>query len=505
MVCRLRSGNCGFIMIEKSYFTPRLALLGLLLVCVADMRAQRTQSLSNLQFHSSNSTLNESFKWAKQQALGYVSTKTGTIGPWYEAALPGRNAFCMRDVSHQTEGAAALGLFAANHNMLGRFAESAAASRNWAAYWEIDGNGKPSTFDYVSDDDFWFNLPANFDVLDAAVRMWRWTGDQTYRDDPRFQRFFRATLSDYIEQWQLQPASILARQRIATCKLSEGKFVDSRGIPSYTEGTTDFTIGADLLAAEYRAMRSYSEIAVSRRDKERSARLQGSADQLQRILETVVWSPEERHFYGMIRGNRSGTGSGDTLVLYFGAVKDRDRIRGALDYMADPKYWGQINIEEETYIPIVMFRYGRSRDAYKVLFDMTRPHKPRREYPEVSYAAVAAIVSGAMGIEPSKAGDNFDLRTLGLPLESTDDLAVTSLEIRNHILDVRHTGRKTSSMANRQGSTLRWKAEFAGNCGRMHVNGRAVRGVHDSLPGGMPLCSTIVTIPAGGSATVTMM
>jgi len=492
-------------MIEKSYLTARLLIFGLLLVCVADMRAQRTRSLPNLQFHSSNSALNESFKWAKQQALAYVSTDTRTIGPWYEAALPGRNAFCMRDVSHQTEGAAALGLFAANHNMLGRFAESATASRNWAAYWEIDGNGKPSTFDYVSDDDFWFNLPANFDVLDAAVRMWRWTGDQTYRDDPRFQRFFRATLSNYIEQWQLQPSSILARQRIANRKLSEGKFVDSRGIPSYTEGTTDFTIGADLLAAEYRAIRSYSEIAVSRQDKERSVQLQGSADQLQRILESVVWSPEERHFYGMIRGNRSGTGSGDTLVLYFGAVKDRDRIRGALDYVADPKYWGQINIEEESYIPLVMFRYGRSKDAYKVFFDMTRQNKPRRQYPEVSYAAVAAIVSGAMGIEPSKAGDNFDIRTLAQPIDSTDDLSVTSLEIRNHIVDVRHVGRTTSSMTNRQGSALRWKAEFAGECGSMHANGRAVRSLHDSLPGGVPLCSTIVTIPAGGSATVTIV
>jgi hypothetical protein len=335
--------------------------------------------------------------------------------------------------------------------------------------------------------------------------MWRWTGDDTYREDPRFRRFFRATLSDYIEQWQLQPVSILTRQRIANRKLSKGTFVDSRGIPSYTEGTSDFTVGADLLAAEYRAMRSYSEIALSRQDKALSMRLQSGADQLQRTLETIVWSPEERHFYGRIRGDRSGAGSGDTLVLYFEAVKDRDYIHGALDYIANPKYWGQINIEEETYIPIVMFRYGRSADAYKVLFDMTNPHKPRREYPEVSYAAVAAIVSGAMGIEPSKTGDNFDIRTLGLPLESTDDLAVTSLEIRNHILDVRHTGRTISSVANRQGSALRWKAEFAGNCGRMHLNGRAIRGVHDSLPGGMPLCSTIVTIPSGRSATVAMM
>jgi hypothetical protein len=103
--------------------------------------AQKAAPLSSLEFHSSNNSLNESFRWAKQQALGYVRPGPDSIGPWYEAALPGRNAFCLRDVSHQALGAAALGLFEANRNMLDRFAESAAASRNWAAYWEIDGKG----------------------------------------------------------------------------------------------------------------------------------------------------------------------------------------------------------------------------------------------------------------------------------------------------------------------------------------------------------------------------
>jgi hypothetical protein len=297
----------------------------------------------------------------------------------------------MRDISHQTEGAAALGLFAANHNMLSRFAASAAASRSWAAFWEIDGNGKPSSFDYLSDADFWFNLPANFDVLDAAVRMWRWTGDNTYRDDPRFRQFFRETLTDYVEQWQLQPTTILARERIVNRKLLKGEFADSRGIPSYSEGTADFVVGADLLAAEYRAIRSYAEIAVEPHDKALSSRMQHGADRLQRILETVVWSPQERHFYGRIRGDRSGAGSGDTLVLYFGAAKNPDSIRGALDYVANPKYWGQINIEEESYVPIVLFRYGRSEEAYKVLFDLTRPGKLRREYPEVSFCSANCL------------------------------------------------------------------------------------------------------------------
>src|SRR5260370_6232705 len=80
----------------------------------ARARAQQAPPLSALEFHSSNPALNDTFRWARQQALAYVRTGSDSIGPWYEAALPGRNAFCMRDVSHQVSGAAALGLFAAN-------------------------------------------------------------------------------------------------------------------------------------------------------------------------------------------------------------------------------------------------------------------------------------------------------------------------------------------------------------------------------------------------------
>ena len=205
------------ILIWTCWLTSALTTFGGTLVDARD-----ATTISDLEFHSSSAALNASFTWAKQQALAYVRPGTNSIGPWYEAALPGRNAFCMRDVSHQTEGAAALGLFAANRNMLDRFALSVAPSRNWAGYWEIDSKGQPSTADYRSDDDFWFNLPANFDVLDAIVRMWEWTGDETYRDDLRLQRFFRKTLSDYVTQWQLEPERILTRPRIANRRLEIG-------------------------------------------------------------------------------------------------------------------------------------------------------------------------------------------------------------------------------------------------------------------------------------------
>ncbi len=78
---------------------------------------------SSLELQSSDERLVEAFHWAKRQALDYVFDGD-PVGPWYEASLPGRSAFCMRDVSHQTAGAEALGLSAYNLNMLHRFAEN---------------------------------------------------------------------------------------------------------------------------------------------------------------------------------------------------------------------------------------------------------------------------------------------------------------------------------------------------------------------------------------------
>jgi hypothetical protein len=196
------------------------------------VHAQAVTPLSSLQIESSDKKLVQAFQWAKSQAMAYAHDGSDPVGPWYEAALPGRNSFCMRDVSHQTTGAAALGLYPANLNMLERFAAAVSPGRDWAGYWEIDKLGNPSAADYLSDNDFWYNLPANFDLLDSIVRMWRWTGDNTYLNGPSFQRFFESTATAYVNAWDLQPDTILKRPRLMNQHLSKGKFVQSRGIPS---------------------------------------------------------------------------------------------------------------------------------------------------------------------------------------------------------------------------------------------------------------------------------
>lgn len=67
--------------------------------------------------------------------------------------------------------------------------------------------------DYKNDDEIWYDLPANFDVLDASYRMFLWTGDLSYVNDPVFLYFYKRTADDYIERWQLAADNVMQRKR----------------------------------------------------------------------------------------------------------------------------------------------------------------------------------------------------------------------------------------------------------------------------------------------------
>lgn len=91
--------------------------------------------------------LAEGFDWAKNQALSYAHDVGDPVGPWYQAALPGREAFAMRDVSHQALGAHFLGLDEHTRNMLFRFARSISDEKDWRAKFagrhaELDYDGR---------------------------------------------------------------------------------------------------------------------------------------------------------------------------------------------------------------------------------------------------------------------------------------------------------------------------------------------------------------------------
>jgi hypothetical protein len=467
------------------------------------VQAEGGTPISNLQLKSSDKELVQAFQWAKSQALAYAHDSSDPVGPWYEAALPGRDSFCMRDVSHQTTGAAALGLYAENRNMLERFAAAVSPGRDWAGFWEIDKLGNPSAADYLSDNDFWYNLPANFDLLDSIVRMWRWTGDKTYVNDPSFQRFFETTATDYIKAWDLQPGLILNRHRIMNERLSKGKFIHARGIPSYSEGEDNFNLGTDLLAAEYRAFESLRFVAISRHEVRPAQQYEYTANKILHLIERRAWSEKNHHFMGFFSQDGTTHGAGDAMVLYFGATKDSRHIRAALSHIESEKYLKNIGIEEESYLAQTLYRYGENRAAYERIMDLTRPNKERRDYPEVCFSVIGAIVTGMMGLEVV-GGDNRKrpvLYSIARFPKNSDSATLMGVRIRENLVDLQHVGDRRSVLTNRSGPTFCWQATFSGKVPFLIVDGHPVRS-KISFTAGLAPVSWITTEVATGASVV---
>jgi len=102
---------------------------------------------------------------------------------------------------------------------------------------------------------------------------------------------------------------------------------------------------------------------------------------------------------GFFSGDGNTHGSGDAMVLYYGATKNPGHIRAALSHIESEEYLKGIGIEEESYHPQTLYRYGEKDAAYRIIMDLTRQDKDRRDYPEVSFSVIGAIVTGMMGIE----------------------------------------------------------------------------------------------------------
>ncbi len=163
---------------------------------------------------STDTALQGAFNRAKQMALKHRGDPADPVGPWYESALPPRSAFCMRDVSHMATSGEILGMSRENKNMFTKFVSNISESKDWCTYWEIDKWNRPCPADYRNDKEFWYNLPANFDVLNASYQLYLWTGDTTYISNPAFTNFFEKTVNEFIAHWALQSNSIMTRPRI---------------------------------------------------------------------------------------------------------------------------------------------------------------------------------------------------------------------------------------------------------------------------------------------------
>ena len=407
--------------------------------------SEQTGSAGIMEFRCSDPKLEAGFYRAREQALFYAHDR-GPAGPWYEAALPGRNAYCMRDVSHQAAGAHFLGLDAHNKNMLRRFAQSMSESRDYCCFWEITGDGTPAPVDYTSDQDFWYNLPANFDVMDACWRMYCLTGDMDYLEHPDFAAFYDRTVGEYIAAWDHDGDGIPDRDM---------QGIHRRGIPSYDEqrGMEKMAVAADLIAAEYRGLISYVKLRGLTGTE--AADWNQKAEQLAERLADQWYDRENHRFYGAMdpAGRMFPALGSPHLLAYFDAVRDEVQRLTLLDQIHALGQEGVI-VELLSHYPEIFFRHGQPDRGLFWLERLTSPALPRREYPEASFAAVGAYVTGLMGI--SSDARSRTLRTDSRLPSWVDYASLKNCPLFGGAIDLTCRGAYTR-LHNRTGASLCWR------------------------------------------------
>lgn len=443
----------------------RTSICALLLLCLVSFS---TPCLS-VSLKATDSVLEQNFQWAMRMALSYAHEGPDPVGPWYEAALPNRASFCMRDVSHQCVGAHILGLSLHNKNMMSHFASAVSPKRDWCSFWEINKDNKPCPDDYVNDGEFWYVLNANFDVMQACLKLYNWTADSDYIRNAVFQRFYDVTYNEFIPYWKLTPDEMMDRQDIMHRPGSlsaQSRFYNYRGLPSYVESVRGLNCSADLIAAAYSGCKAYATIKRILCDTLEMTQALRLAERYRVLLESQWWDTKEKRYNAFHfmdghfeAGSRSKSGKGTpygNYILWFGVDKHSDRVQSILDgFLSCKNAW---NIEDYSYMPLLLFQYNKNAEA---ILAMNRiPHLYRSEYPEASFSVVEDMISGLMGLEPNT--EQKTLKTLyhGKECDTTE---IDKIPLWGGTVNVMHKGANTMQLTNNTHRPITWLATFYGN------------------------------------------
>ncbi len=454
----------------KVYFLIIFAIILIVGGCAATSRGD--EPLSKLPpeevavFTSTDKNLQKSFEWAKKTALSYSHNGQDPVGYWYEAALPKREAFCMRDVSHQSVGAQILGLVEHNKNMFTHFIENISESKDWCSFWEINRYDAPAPADYLNDREFWYNLNANFDVLQACFKLYCWTGDKDYVSSPAFVHFFDRTVSEYVDRWKLSPDSLMRRPSHMNLpdKFDPGNnFHVCRGLPSYVENLPGITTGVDLLATLYGGFSAYSRIAALNGNNVQAERAYQHAQKYRNILEEQWWdTAHNRYNTALLNTGEFTRGEGVPYILWFGATEDPERIRASFTDILSSEW----NAENLSHFPELFYRYGYNDEAYEYLISL--PAMTRADYPEVSFGIIEGCVSGVMGFRPSYADKTVE--TLSR-MKEKEEAEIKNISSFDGYMTVKHIGNDYTEIVNNTNIGLSWKASFLGEYPYIESNG----------------------------------
>jgi len=464
------------------------------------------QAQSEVTFKSNNTGLNQAFNWAKNKALSFAHDGSDPVGYWYEAALPNREAFCMRDVSHQAIGAEILGLSKHNANMFQKFAENISAEKDYCSYWEINRYNKPAPVDYENDRDFWYNLPANFDVIYNAHRLYNWTGDKNYLENPAFKKFYSLSMNEYVDHWDLGHDEITSRDR-AMHSNDASRFGINRGIPTYNEGGRGETmLGIDLSASIIAAYKAYSAMLKNSGETAEADKYLQKAKQEQKFLDEFWWDQSKQEYrsiqyadktfdYFMVENNQAYL----HYLLYYNAIDDQAKIKKLTeDYRAS---YQKLIVELKSYLPIIFYENGYSKLATEMIIDLCSPENKRRDYPENSFTIIEHVTRGLMGIEVDASLKKVS--TLSR-LEAENDWAeMNDIPLLSNKISVKHIGKSKTVFTNRTGSPVTWSAGMPGNHAFVYVNGKKKKSTKLNSNGLESSCYEVM-VKAGEAVTVSV-
>jgi len=466
-----------------------IVLLIMLISCrsqpaIKDLIDRDTHSL---QFSSSDTSLVSIFNWASETARGYVGDDNDPVGPWYEAALPGRKAFCIRDVSHQCIAAEILGQGKQNLNMFRKFVENISKEKDYCTYWEINRYNQPAPVDYASDQDFWYNLNANFDIIDACYKLYEWTGNMSYINDPVFDKFFQLSLNQYIERWQLQPDKIMQRPAFMNRRPSTIKYKNARGIPSYDESQDDLTVSSDLLGMIYNGFRTYSKILELRNQSIEGEKYAKKAELYKHLIDSLWWDAVSESYMGFYKSDKKfypGAVSNSEFLLWYQVIENPERIKKSLMEISNSQ------VEVLSYLPMLFYMYGFHGEGYSYLGKLYTDK--RRMYPEASAGAIEGIVRGMMGIKPSASLNQ--IMTCPRLTSDTKWVCIENLPVFSGLISLKHYSPGKTTFANKSGNAVTWRAVFPGTYNKISVDGRVTAALHFEDATGCKFSYTDITV-----------
>jgi len=491
----------------------KFCLLFLLTICVISCTSITNElsekSIGELRFDSANEKLVQAFNWAKNKALSYAHDNSDPVGFWYEAALPNREAFCMRDVSHQAIGAELLGLSKHNYNMFLKFAQNISKEKDYCTYWEINRYNKPAPVDYENDKDFWYNLPSNFDITFSANRLYKWTGNMEYLESPDLKKFYELSLNEYIDHWDLSSEKIVGRNRSLHSNENNiiSRFGNKRGIPTYNEGGRGETlIGIDMTASIISAYKAYSEMLMVRGEIAKSKKYNEKAEREQEFLDEFWWDNEKKEYRSILYEDESFdyfmVGSNQAFLhylLYFEAISENQKIKSIVSkYEAN---YQSLIVELKSYLPIIFYENGQHELANEMIINLCSIDNNRRDYPENSFTVIEHLTRGLMGVNVNAIENTFS--TLSRLTDNRDWAEMNNIPLLSNEITVKHYGTSKTIVTNLSGESIKWNAQFSGTHEFLYINGnKTVCYSHDN--NGSPYSYSLITLQKGDEATASI-